>query len=152
VGIKLGLFEIVKKNIDEVKKLKPVEEKLVSKMSYSVVRGQDNIFTKHFNMALTLDGKVVVNGRHRVKVINCSEYSETTITKSASRKIAGAMAGGMVTGGVGAIVGSIAFGNNKKKVDKYSKLIAVDENGYTHEIIINANSLQRALIKTVFID
>lgn len=116
-----------------------------------VVVGANHIFTKHFSIGKTKDGFALINRKHKVKIISCSEYHETHIGKSASKKVAGALVGGALTGGAGAIVGAMAVGNNKKITNKYDKLVATDENGYTHEVILKSVLMQRININNSFL-
>ena len=44
-------------------------------------------------MGKTKDGYAMINRKHKVKIIACSEYHETEIGKSATKKIAGAVVG-----------------------------------------------------------
>lgn len=123
----------------------------LNKIYCEVVNGSNNIFTKRFSIKEEKDenGMVLINGKHKVKIINCTQVNEVTIGKSASKKLAGAATLGVLTGGFGAVVGAIAVGNNKKKTTKYNKLIAVDEDGYTHEVILKHVPFQSFQINTL---
>ncbi|UHA60659.1 BMT2 family SAM-dependent methyltransferase [Metabacillus litoralis] len=94
----------------------------------------------------------MINRKHKVKIIACTEVTETEIKKSASKKVAGAIVGGALTGGVGAVVGALAVGNNDKKVTKFDKLVATDENGYTHEVILKQVFMQRQAINNSYLN
>jgi hypothetical protein len=152
----MGFFDDLKANIknakDEINRQKEIDKSLTAKITCEVVQGENHIFTKHFSMGKTPDGYALINYKHKVKIIACSEYHETHIGKSASKKIAGAVVGGALTGGVGAIVGALAVGNNKKKITKYDKLVAIDENGYTHEVILKPALMQRQIINNNYLN
>ncbi|HHK5550303.1 TPA: hypothetical protein ACQUHI_000488 [Bacillus tropicus] len=152
----MGFLDNLKANVKNAKEAiaeqKAIDKILTDKLNCEVVGGENHIFTKHFAMGKTKDGYAMINRKHKVKIIACSEYHETEIGKSATKKIAGAAVGGALTGGVGAVVGAIAVGNDKKTVHKFDKLVAVDENGYTHEVILKSTFLQRQLINTQYIN
>ena len=117
------------------------------KVYCEVVSGANLIFTRRFSIGdRDEDGFVKVNRKHKVKILECSEINETQIGKSASKKLAGAATLGLLTGGFGAIVGAMAVGNNKKRTKKYNKLVAVDENGYVHEVILKHVAFQQFLL------
>jgi hypothetical protein len=151
----MGFFDSLKANLknakDEINKIKEVNKSLTNKINCEVVNGANHIFTKHFTMGKTEDGYALINFKHKVKIITCSEYIETHIGKSAGKKVAGAVVGGALTGGVGAIVGAVAAGNNKKNTEKYDKLVAIDENEYTHEVILKPALMQRQIINSTYL-
>lgn len=136
---------------DEYNKQKEINKNFTDNLYCTVERGRNHIFTKNFKISKTSEGKVFINNIHEVKIINCSEYRETVIGKSASKKVAGALVGGALTGGAGAIVGALAVGNNKKKISKHNLLVAVDKNGYTHQVILKSTLGQRNLINRAYI-
>lgn len=146
----MSFFKNLKKNVECLKDVKVSDKDQIGKTYYKVVKGEGSIFTKRFSLSQDRGAQVYVNGIHKVDIIDCVEYHETETIKSAGKKVAGGAAGGLVAGPAGAIVGALAFGNNKKKVSKYSKLIAVDENGHRHEVIIDAGKLQRGLIISAY--
>lgn len=146
----MGFLDDLKANLKNAKD-KLDQQAAAHKLFCEVVSGANHIFTKRFTMTKTPDGYALINQKHKVKIITCSEYSETTIGMSAGKKIAGAAVGGALTGGVGAIVGALAVGNNKKNTEKYDKLVAIDENGYTHEVILKPALMQRSTINTYYV-
>ena len=152
----MSFLDMLKANVKnakiEIDQQLDVNKSLTDKISCEVVQGANHIFTKHFAMGKTQDGYAMINRKHKVKIIACGDYRETETGKSASKKIAGAVVGGALTGGAGAIVGALAVGNNKKKTTKYDKLVAMDENGYTHEVILKSVMLQRHLINTSYLN
>lgn len=146
----MGFFKNLKNNIQNAKCA--VEQQNIilrgstARVDCKVAMGANHIFTDHFSMIKMPDGMGLINLKHKVKIISCSEYHETETGKSASKKIAGAIVGGVLTGGAGAIVGAMAVGNHKKKITKYNKLVAVDENNFTHEVILVDVHGQRQII------
>lgn len=151
----MGFWDDVKANLNNAKteldRAKEINKSLTDKINCEVVNGANHIFTKHFSMGRTPDGYALINQKYKVKIITCSDYQETHIGKSAGKKIAGAAVGGFLTGGPGAIVGALAVGNNKKNTEKYDKLVAVDENGFTHEVILKPAFMQRSIINSKYL-
>lgn len=152
----MGFWDDVKANFKnakaEIDKVNEVNKSLTDKLNCEVVNGANHIFTKHFSMGRTSDGYALINQKHKLKIITCSDYQETHIGKSTGKKVAGAVAGGLLTGGAGAVVGALAVGNNKKNKEKFDKLVAVDESGYTHEVLLKPVLMQRTIINTKYVN
>ncbi|PLS01926.1 hypothetical protein [Neobacillus cucumis] len=152
----MGFMDSLKANLknakEKIDETAALDRSLSNKLTCEVVSGANHIFTKFFTMGKTADGYALINRKHKIKIITCIDYSETTIGKSAGKKVAGAVVGGVLTGGVGAVVGALAVGNNKKNTVKYDKLIAVDENGYTHEVILKPALMQRQIINNNYVN
>ena len=66
---------------------KEIDKTLTDKLNCEVVGGENHIFTKHFAMGKTKDGYAMINRKHKVKIIACSEYHETEIKNLQLRKL-----------------------------------------------------------------
>lgn len=128
-----------------------IDSQLTNKMYLEVSRGSNHIFTPYFLIGKHKDGYAYINNTHKVKVISCSEYSEISVGKSATKKLGGAVVGGLLTGGAGAIVGSMVTGNNKKTKEKFDILRVMDENGNIHEVGLKYKMGQRILINSKYL-
>lgn len=128
-----------------------IDNELTNKMYLEVGRGTNHIFTPFFIIGKHKDGYCYINSTHKVKVISCSEYVETSIGKSSSKKIGGAVVGGLLTGGAGAIVGSMVTGNNKKTKEKFDILRVMDKDGNVHEVYLKYKFGQRIHINNKYL-
>lgn len=141
----MGLFNNIKQGI---KKQIELDKQQTNKNLFETVT-PDNIFTKNFLLSVDKEtGDVLVNRVHKITILSVTETQDITIGKSVGKKLAGAATLGVMTGGAGAVVGALAFGNNKKKVTKYHKLVSVDENGITHENYLVSKFLQIQIINS----
>lgn len=147
----MGFFEFLKKDLNNTKEIIKLNKSLSHKLCCKVYKGASHIFTNTFTLGIDKDGQVLVNMKHKVRIIACVDYVETENVKSFGKKVAGAAVGGILTGGVGAIVGAVAVGNNGKKVSNYLKLVAVDENNYTHEVILFNQACQKNVLTVCYI-
>jgi hypothetical protein len=132
VGLTMGIKALMEERKKNVDKRKVIEDKVVIKTVCSVDRGHNHIFTKTFIISKTDNGDVYINSIHKVKIMSCDSYIESHITKSTTKKILGAATGG----------------NNKKVNNKFNKLVAIDESGMIHEIILKEILLQRSIFET----
>lgn len=148
----MSMSEMFSMRKENAKKRKEIEKDLSYKMRFVAARGESHIFTPIFKMGRSQDGYAIINGRHKVKVISCIEYTETTATgKSTKKKLSGAALGGIITGGAGAIVGALAVGNSKNIKERFDLLKVIDEDGHTHEVLLKQRSLQRAQINHIYL-
>lgn len=110
-----------KKNIENLKKMwadeKEMNKRIVYKKSFKNIGHTSNVFGKYFFLCLTDDNRVFVDNKHEVKILAYGTQKEVIYEKSTGKKLAAATVLGLTTGGVGALVGAVAFGNNKKSTE-----------------------------------
>ena len=109
----------------------------------------DNIFTKTFSLYETEDGKIFVNKKNEVILRGTGTRTVTRYTKSTTKKVGGAVAGGLLAGGFGAIVGALALGNNKREDENYDILLAEDLEGRQYEVPLQPAMLQKILLNSI---
>lgn len=114
----------------------------VSQIWCKLESGENHIFTNRFLLVADKNGNHYLNfDRKKVRVhgYRGSNKVDYIQGKSVGKKLLGAAALGAITGGAGAIVGAVAFGNNKtKKIrTKYLVLsIEVIEEGVIYDVTI----------------